>query len=189
MITGIVYKTRPHYGIVWEMIAVGTLQACGKERFARLRMLQLNGISARLGPRTCLACSQKSLEGLQLVVLALPPPPAPPACLPPRGEGRRHPWHLLAFHSIAVESQNPNQQNPRKPKRTTSHRMKDTRRFEEGEARLPAGHRDGWMGEAGDEKPSRKTRAGWLRGRSACRQLGKLILISFLPLTSGKGLI
>lgn len=88
MITGIGYKTRPRYGIVWETIVVGTLQARGKERFARPHMLQLNGISAQLGPRTCLACSQKSLEGLQLVVLALPPPPAPPACLPPQGEGR-----------------------------------------------------------------------------------------------------
>lgn len=189
MITGIVYKTRPRYGIVWKTIAVGTLQAREKERFARLRMLQLNGISAQLGPRTCLDCSQKSLEGLQLVVLALPPPPAPPACLPPRGEGRRHPWHLLTFHSVAVECKNPNQQNPRKPKRTTRHSTKDTRRFEEGEACVPAGHRDGWMGEAGDEKASRKTRAGWLRGRSACHQLGRSFLISFLPLTSGEGLI
>lgn len=50
MITGIVYKTRPCYAVVWEMIAMGTLQVNGKEQFACLYVLLLNSMSAWLGP-------------------------------------------------------------------------------------------------------------------------------------------
>lgn len=140
----------------------------------------LNSISARLGPGTCLACSQKASRGKHRNARS--------ATATSHGEARTASicstrWggkRLLKCHSVENKIKNKKTQTkpPKtslKPKQTPRH--SNTVHEETGRARgLSPRRSPGWLdGEAGDEKASRKAKAGCLRGISACCQLGKII--------------
>lgn len=136
----------------------------------------LNSISAWLGPGTCLACSQKASGGQT------------PECLlchrhqPRRGEDQTGGQCLPRCLSAAVENKIKNkktQTTPPKPslKPKQTPRRSCTVHEEIGRARGLSPHRSPGRldGEAGDEKASRKARAGCLRGASACCRSGKIV--------------
>lgn len=91
MITGLVYKTRARYGVVWEMTAVGTGREGAVCMAAYAVFLPGQGhVPAWLAPKR----PQRAPAGAtRPKMLALPPPPATAACLPLRGEDSQHLWH------------------------------------------------------------------------------------------------